>query len=105
MAWLIAYGSIPIGKFICHSCDVKDCVNPGHLFLGSHQENMADSSKKGRTNQGENNPHVKLTVRQVKAIRVCETKGETQHSIAGRFGISQTQVHKICRRKKWTHVK
>lgn len=39
---------VPAGMYVCHTCDNKKCVNPGHLWLGSQVENMQDAKRKGR---------------------------------------------------------
>jgi HNH endonuclease/NUMOD3 motif len=47
-------GDIPKGLYILHKCDTPPCINPDHLFPGTHQDNAADRQRKGRTAQGEN---------------------------------------------------
>jgi len=46
--WEIVNGLIPEGMYICHHCDICNCINPKHLFLGTHTDNMRDMIKKER---------------------------------------------------------
>jgi len=49
-AWELACGPIPHGMHVLHRCDNPPCVNPAHLFLGTHLENVRDREAKGRGN-------------------------------------------------------
>lgn len=48
ISWQIHRGPIPDGLWVLHKCDVMRCVNPDHLFLGTHQDNVDDKHRKGR---------------------------------------------------------
>src|SRR5581483_2912402 len=55
VAWELRNGVIPDGMHVLHHCDNRRCVNPAHLFLGTHNDNMADMCAKGRQAKGDRN--------------------------------------------------
>lgn len=69
VAWLFTHGAIPSEMEVAHHCDVRNCCNPSHLFLATHEENMLDCKNKRRHVHGERSHHAKLTHAQVLEIR------------------------------------
>lgn len=87
-------GAIPADLFVLHECDNPACVNPGHLFLGTHQENMDDCRLKGRRPHGEKHPAAKISDSDVISIRL---DARSQRTIALSYGLSQRHVGRIKR--------
>ncbi len=79
-------------KHVCHRCDVRCCVNPEHLFLGTQLENFTDMKLKNRAAFGMRNGMAKLTVEDVIEIRGSKL---TQRALAKLYGMGQTQIHRI----------
>ena len=94
-------GEIPEGLHVLHRCDVPGCVNPDHLFLGTHAENMRDRNEKGRAVRGEKHGQAKLTKKDIRDIR---EDVRSQEVIAVDYGICQAMVSAIKLKKKWAHV-
>lgn len=103
-SWLFFKGEIPKGMDVCHHCDNRKCVNPSHLFLGTHQDNMDDRSKKDRQCRGERYPKAKLKDQDISDIRRDYRYGNGQ-LLADKYGIGKTMLHNIVKRKAWMHVK
>ncbi len=105
VSWEIHRGPVPLGRFVLHRCDTPTCVNPGHLFLGTHRENMRDMVAKGRSSsanrRGEGNPGAKLTKERVAELRAARAAGLSHRKLAARFEISTGQVHNVLTGKCW----
>lgn len=106
-SWIIHFGPIPDGIFVCHHCDNRVCVRPSHLFLGTPKENTEDMMKKGRQVIGKRysgiqNCNGKVSFSDVACVRELYKKGHSQKWIADRFGMAQTNVSSIVRLKTRT---
>jgi hypothetical protein len=118
-SWLIHNGTIPDNLRVLHRCDNRACVNPAHLFLGTHEDNMRDMVAKGRSAsgdrstarlylekqlRGESHPRSKLTAEQVRSIRSLASSGVMFTDIAVLFGVSRSTVSSIHRRISWKSI-
>jgi hypothetical protein len=138
LSWELAIGPIPKGEgahgtCVCHKCDVRHCVNPAHLFLGSHLDNIRDMEAKGRADHpkgdrtgartkperlpwGDRNGsrlHPESRPRGTKHANAKLTEPDIinirrdprrQADIAKDFGITQSLVSVIKRRAGWKHI-
>ena len=107
-AYANTIGPIPKGLFVCHHCDNPPCVNPKHLFLGTHRDNMLDMRKKGRGNKffgGGGFRFSKLTKANVVKIRRLYVPKKFGHDrTAKMFGVHPTTVGLAIRRITWKDI-
>lgn len=96
-------GLIPEGLYVCHSCDNPPCVNPYHLWVGTHQENDQDKVKKGRSTIGVTNPMAKLSNDDVLEI-VDLFPLYNDDYIADMFDVGHTIINRIRNGKNWSHI-
>jgi hypothetical protein len=103
IAWGLTNGEMPPDDMmVLHSCDNPICVNPSHLRVGTHQHNMDDKEARGRHLKGERSPNAKLSEADVLEIRSMWERHVPQQTIASCFGVKQSHVSNIVRRKRWT---
>jgi len=103
--WFVKCGGvIPDGMVLCHTCDNPKCVEPGHLFVASQAENMADMVRKKRQARGTLNSKAKLTESDVVEIRKAYKNGEIQARLAAQYNVHQTTISLIIKGKNWKHI-
>lgn len=96
MAYSLFVGELPKGAFVLHKCDVKLCVNPEHLFLGTHAINMQDMTSKLRQPYGQRHYNAKLSYLDVEDLRRLYSDGTwTTLRLAQKFGVGQAQISRI----------
>jgi hypothetical protein len=105
LAWTCEYGEIPDGMHVLHKCDVRNCINPSHLFLGTNKDNTDDKVAKGRqrngTTTGEKHHKAKLSFEKVFEMRWREAMGETGTALATGFGVTQATAAAAIRGATW----
>ena len=106
LSYELTYGDIPEGMEVCHRCDNRCCVNPDHLFIGTHQDNMDDRERKGRNKppKGESNGRAKLSESDVLTIREKRKSGVPFYKIAEEYGVHKKTVMDAVSGKHWADV-
>lgn len=119
IAWILAFDGVPEGIYVLHRCDNPGCVNPKHLFLGTHQDNMEDMVAKNRqasgdrqglsadptkAARGERHGRATITEDQAKAIKSYGWQGCRASNISIFMDIDQQVVSKILRGRTWKHI-
>lgn len=96
VSWELANGRpVPVGMCVCHRCDVRACVNPAHLFLGTYADNLADMRQKRRGARETTNGVKRLTDAEVVEIKRLRASGISQNKVAAQFGVSQSLISRI----------
>ena len=128
LAFTLTYGD-PGMFWVLHRCDNPPCCNPAHLFLGTHEDNMADMRAKGRhatrtrtdylpsgdshharkrpevMARGEGHGNAKLTDADVRAIRAAwDSRQSSRADLARSYGVAVNTIAGVVLRKTWRHV-
>lgn len=89
------HGPVPVGMEVCHSCDNPPCVNPKHLFAGTHTDNMQDMVAKGR------HPNQRREPVDIEAMEALRAAGYAYQAIADARRLSLSAVYKVARELGW----
>lgn len=110
VAWRTANSGkpVPVGQLVRHKCNNRQCVNPDHLHLGTHSDNMKDAVKNGGNEirpRGEEHPNAVLSEPLVRAIRwMSESHNIGPAEIGRMIGVDRSTVAKVIRGNSWVHV-
>lgn len=106
VAWELFRGPVPEGLCVLHTCDVRHCVNPEHLFLGTKRDNSDDMIRKGREKhiglKGPLNPNSKLTWKQARQIRSLYATGDfSERFLSEIYKVSHSVIRDVLTNKSY----
>lgn len=115
LAYKLAHGRIPKGKIICHKCDVRNCINPKHLYAGTYKDNSNDCFNRKRhiylahperLARGERVNTAKLDQSDIKKIlKLRHSKSwPGKYKVAKQFGVGATTIQDIVSKTTWRHI-
>lgn len=106
-SWMINRGEIPKRMFVLHICDNPACVNPDHLYIGDHLDNMRDKKEKNRCNSPKGSKHFnsKLTEKDVTYIKSIPIGFGDITRLAQKYGVTKHTISAILHNKNWKHIK
>lgn len=91
-------------RVICHKCDNRKCINPEHLFIGTHADNVRDRVQKGRSSCGVDRPCAKLNPQKVIEIREYIERGYTNKELGRMYGVDPATIMSIKKGLTWKHI-
>ncbi len=103
-SYMMHKAEIPDGMLVLHDCDIRCCVNPDHLYVGTAAENTEDARTRGKLCCGERNPSSRLTSGQVVEIRQRLKGNDSMSSIASMFDVGRKTISDISNGKTWRHI-
>jgi len=102
-SFLLSNGEIPEDLCVRHSCDVRSCVNPDHLSLGTHMDNSADNVDRGRQTRhlGEKNGGSRIT--ELQAIEIINSN-KSVNEISQAYGLSSSSIYRLKNKTSWKYL-
>lgn len=101
VSYILFKGIIPRNKCVLHKCNNRVCINPEHLYLGTHKDNAVDREQAGTTAKGTRNGQSKLNWVKVRSIRSLAKKGVRKYQIGRLHGVSDNVVCRIVKNELW----
>lgn len=108
VSFFVTFGSFDEKLNVCHKCDNEFCIEPRHLFLGTHLDNNRDRHQKGRTRvpgeRGVQRYNSKLIESDIEEIFCMRNSGLDSTTIAERFGVARQTIANVLYRRAWRHA-